>query len=198
MNWLLRQPCRRNFEIKDFNYSLFLQVKTVFVQNLSTLESAHSSIPNLTEAFLQGLMSNFPSTEMTVYRLSNKVRSSEHKLCEKKNNKEKSKFWSQKCRLCLGFVADRKTSGASAERDLMFTEKLLTEGLPRECEDADSFNQVPSAVEASRSLCYSCSVLTAEVEDSEFLDKLPSKSSQCYTNEQFLNDLKGVIIEDEY
>lgn len=163
----------------------------MFLPNLSTKENAQSSIPNLTEAFIQGLMRNFPSTEMTVYRLSNKVRLSEKKESMKSDDSVES---TRKCCLCLGFVTDRAVAGASAEKDLLFSDKLLTDGFHQDTEVSKEFDLLN--VESDNKLCYSCSLLVNGTEEFDFVNSLPSRFSQKYTEEKFLNQLKDVIIED--
>ena len=154
---------------------------------------------------MQGLVRNFPSTEMTVYRISNKIRPAKQETGVKDENRVSD---SSKCLLCLGRLDNvNQKSGASARNDLNFTQNLL-EGVfgdPGAVVDlvqkspSDSAQPAPS----DPHLCYSCNLVMKETklnnaEKSDYLTLLPAYNlaPQLTSEEQILDKLKGVLIED--
>ena len=180
-----------------------MQVQSVFLPNLATKKSSSSSIPNLTENFIQGLVRNFPSTEMTVYRISNKIRPAKQ---EKDNKQDPAEL---KCKLCLGNLDNRnEKSFASARKDLHFTQNLLNGlfGDPGSFVESSQI-QTTDHVTLTRSLdlclCYSCSLIMREIkldeaEKSGFLTDLPSHNfaAKLNTDKEMRDKLKGILIEE--
>uniref|UniRef100_F6Q4L9 Cytoplasmic tRNA 2-thiolation protein 2 n=1 Tax=Ciona intestinalis TaxID=7719 RepID=F6Q4L9_CIOIN len=95
-------------------YNALNKVPTVFLPNLATSQSVTSSVQNLTENFILGLVAGFPSTEMTVFRTSNKLHG--------KNDEKKSRGC---CRLCFGAIdTECGTAQATALRHTLFSEAI--------------------------------------------------------------------------
>ena len=137
---------------------------------------------------MQGLVSNFPSTEMTIYRTSNKI---------KPTVASKS---APKCKLCNGFLDNNKSlQKASANTHLIITQRLAEKPLDQPV-DIASFGDMTYV--SDNCLCYSCSILHKEVKRNGnldcALDFIPTSRSVTAAQKEshVLEQLKDVLIED--
>lgn len=142
-------------------YAQLHGVPTVTLANLYTGLQPMSSIQQLTENFILGLVSGYPSTEMTVYRTSNKLQSSGFDYQTNSNLK--------KCNICQGLLDTHiREDQASALMDTLLSEKISSGNLQDAVNDM-SFN---SLKDYSEGLCYACMKM-----DKEFKNPLLSMCS---------------------
>ncbi|CAK8692592.1 unnamed protein product [Clavelina lepadiformis] len=175
-------------------YNTLHKVKTVFFPNMATKQSNMSSIQNLTESFVFGLVAGFPSTETTVYRTSNKIKGV--KFVE---GNAKTISTTKFCSLCLGVMDTHSSnSKASAKADLYYSETLCKGLLGSSVESSvdggkNSSTELRSKTEGS--LCYSCLATQKETQSSakDYLAKLAIKSVQDGDEKEICEKLNDVL-----
>lgn len=175
-------------------YNNLHKVETIIFPTFSTKLRPNASIQRLTEDFIVTLSADFPATETTVFRTSNKLEMA-------KSNKHDSI-----CQLCHGRL-DRSSSSASALKAIDFTEKLSRGdlGTPKDPQLACSSSCYDHAVigednEFSGStLCHCCKILKndlpSETDESGIFKRISTRYK--LTERELEEQLNGVLIQNE-
>nr|XP_018668608.1 cytoplasmic tRNA 2-thiolation protein 2-like [Ciona intestinalis] len=178
-------------------YNALNKVPTVFLPNLATSQSVTSSVQNLTENFILGLVAGFPSTEMTVFRTSNKLHG--------KNDEKKSRGC---CRLCFGAIdTECGTAQATALRHTLFSEAINTSHASSTYNDSSiNIMDVPTLIQPleyqNLQVCYACRLLGKEVtQDGKDILFPPVVTMTTYpekllSSNDIKNKLNGILLED--
>lgn len=160
-------------------YSNIHKIPNVFLPNFSTKEPATSSIQRLTEDFIVSLSADFPSTETTVYRTSNKLEMMKNSKSKRNDGFTNSHNF---CTLCCGALDTHIKEGvASALQAIELTENLCSgefgsaehQCLPDQFTHTRSLDLPNSNFKVKKdkevesrttfSLCHSCKILHNDV-----------------------------------
>nr|XP_039262764.1 cytoplasmic tRNA 2-thiolation protein 2-like [Styela clava] len=189
-------------------YTNINKIQSVFLPNFSTKVPATSSIQRLTEDFIVSLTSDFPATETTVYRTSNKLE------MMKNSKKEENKDTNENCFLCCGPLDTQiKEDNASALQAIEFTENLSngifgTAENPHLPHDLKSTSKLPQSDSGDDycetqektmvNLCHSCKILHKDVNTEVNFDPIFEhlfKNSSKVTNEEMRKQLEDVLLD---
>lgn len=174
-------------------YNNIHKVRTIFFPTLSTKARATASIQRLTEDFVVTLSADFPATETTVFRTSNKLATA--KTPKTGENHEKT------CCLCHGKIAsDVSGNKASALKALDFTEKLsLGEfGTPSQpnLQTLDSFPIVCETKDSELVLCHCCKIIKKDLHTEDSTEKILERVvTKKWTEKEMVDKLNGILLE---
>lgn len=194
-------------------YNAIHKVQTVFFPTFSTKLPSTASIQRLTEDFVLSLSTNFPSTETTVYRTSNKLQ-----ISSERESSEVGKF----CSMCYGpidTVSD--ATQASALEALNFTESLSAGELgdpesPKFSKQLRSDDlggdvlidhldppiQLAAGANVSDTLCHACKILYKDLkkgsdfkQSNEVFHQLLNVNAEKLTEDEMREKLEGFLMD---
>lgn len=149
-------------------YNAMHKVPTVFLPTFSTKLASNSSIQRLTEDFIVSLSANFPSTETTIYRTSNKLQMNSQRL-RSKNTTHSDK--NGICYLCGGPQDKALSKDKAMALNAMNITKMLCNGqhgIPEACNKlASTFDEQCLEDNADTDeispTCHACTILVDDV-----------------------------------
>uniref|UniRef100_H2Z0Q4 Cytoplasmic tRNA 2-thiolation protein 2 n=1 Tax=Ciona savignyi TaxID=51511 RepID=H2Z0Q4_CIOSA len=187
-------------------YNALNKVPTVFLPNFATNQATTSSVQNLTENFILGLVAGFPSTEMTVFRTSNKLQAP-GKVSQAENDTNRKVVQNEGCILCFGSIDNTcSLENATALRHTLFSETINTNEAHVTYNDPTiNIMEIPPPQDLeqtlNQSVCYACRLLRKEISDpgKNLLFPTIAKITSTYRNsnpKDIKESLRDMLLQD--